>query len=207
MLDDHQIAFTIADVSGKGIPASLFMVISKTILKNAALSGYKSAISVSKLIEHTNHQLCENNEEMMFVTAIFGMLNTKTGVFSYVNAGHNYPLVGRTANGTTKWEYLNDKKKLFALGVMDDISYEENQLTLMPGDVLFLYTDGVTEAMSEDGQLYSNQRLADTLNHVGTPDISSKDLISAIRNDISQHVGTAEQSDDITMMSIRYLSP
>lgn len=203
-LDDSHIALTMADVSGKGVPASLFMVISKTMLKNAALSE-GSAVDLGRLMERTNRQLCENNEQMMFVTAFFGVLDLSTGEFVYVNAGHNEPLVGRARDGKMSWDYLHDGEKKRVLGVMENASFEEKRLTLAPGDMIFLYTDGVTEAADEEARLYSEERLAKTLDRAGTPDAKAKEILAAVRADIADHVGGAEQSDDITMMGIRFL--
>ena len=203
-LDDSHIALTMADVSGKGVPASLFMVISKTMLKNAALSE-GSAVNLGRLMERTNRQLCENNEQMMFVTAFFGVLDLSTGEFVYVNAGHNEPLVGRARDGKMSWDYLHDGEKKRVLGVMENASFEEKRLTLAPGDMIFLYTDGVTEAADEEARLYSEERLAKTLDRAGTPDAKAKEILAAVRADIADHVGGAEQSDDITMMGIRFL--
>ena len=206
MLDEDHLALTIADVSGKGVPASLFMVISKTILKNVALSegiGY----DLGKLMERTNNQLCENNEEMMFVTVFFGVLNLKTGEFSYVNAGHNAPFIGRTSEGRTEWSSLENKKKNFMVGAVEDAVYDERRVTLGVGDMLFVYTDGVTEAMDGDGNMYTESRLKDTLEREGRPEVKSEALLAAVREDIAVHVNGAEPSDDVTMLGIRFLGP
>jgi sigma-B regulation protein RsbU (phosphoserine phosphatase) len=203
-LSDDRIALTIADVSGKGIPAALFMVISKTVLKNTALST-DSEEDFGLAMERTNLQLCEDNEEMMFVTIFFGVLNLKTGEFVYVNGGHNPPLIGRAQGEAVDWHFIRDEKKTHMVGVIEDAQYKEKRLTLVPGDMLYLYTDGVTEAMDAEKNLYTEERLQETLNRVGTPDVSAKDVLAAIRADIDAHAGGAEQSDDITMLGIRYL--
>jgi len=180
------------------------MVISKTVLKNTALST-DSEEHFGLAMERTNLQLCEDNEEMMFVTIFFGVLNLKTGEFVYVNGGHNPPLVGRAQGETPDWQYIRDEKKTHMVGVIEDAQYEEKRLTLAPGDMLYLYTDGVTEAMDAEKNLYTEERLQQTLNRVGTPNASAKDVLAAIRADIDAHAGGAEQSDDITMLGIRYL--
>lgn len=206
MLDEDHLALTIADVSGKGVPASLFMVISKTILKNVALSEGIGA-DLGKLMERTNNQLCENNEEMMFVTMFFGVLDLKTGEFSYVNAGHNAPFIGRTSDGHTEWSSLENKKKNYMVGAVEDAVYDERRLTLAPGDMLFVYTDGVTEAMDTDGNMYTEARLKETLEREGRPEVKSEALLAAVRADITSHVNGAEPSDDVTMLGIRFLGP
>ena len=204
MMDEDRLAITVADVSGKGVPAAMFMVISKTVLKNTALST-DSEEDFGLAMERTNLQLCEDNEEMMFVTIFFGVLNLKTGEFVYVNGGHNPPLIGRAQGEAVDWHFIRDEKKTHMVGVIEDAQYKEKRLTLVPGDMLYLYTDGVTEAMDAEKNLYTEERLQETLNRVGTPDVSAKDVLAAIRADIDAHAGGAEQSDDITMLGIRYL--
>lgn len=199
-LDEDHLALTVADVSGKGVPAALFMVISKTILKNTALS-VESAADLGSAVERTNRQLCENNDEMMFVTAFVGVLNIKTGEFSYVNAGHNPPLVGRTGMGSMEWSFVKDKKKNYVLGA----SYRGNKLILKPGDMLFLYTDGVTEAMDKNKKMYTAARLKKMLESAGTPSAEAKEVLEAVRADIASHVKEAKPSDDVTMIGIRFL--
>lgn len=203
-LDEDHLALTVADVSGKGVPAALFMVISKTILKNTALS-VESAADLGSAVERTNRQLCENNDEMMFVTAFVGVLNIKTGEFSYVNAGHNPPLVGRTGMGSMEWSFVKDKKKNYVLGAVETASYRGNKLILKPGDMLFLYTDGVTEAMDKNKKMYTAARLKKMLESAGTPSAEAKEVLEAVRADIASHVKEAKPSDDVTMIGIRFL--
>ncbi len=208
-LDKDHIVVTMADVSGKGVPAALFMMISKTILKNNVLSASHlndvETVDWGKGMELSNYHLCENNEEMMFVTVFFGVLNIKTGEFAYVNCGHNPPLIGRVSDGKVDWEYIREEKKSNMLGVIETASYEEKRLRLAPGDTLYLYTDGVTEAMDEEKTLYSEERLQETLSREGTAGRPVKDILAAVRADIDLHANGAEQSDDITMLGIRYL--
>ena len=204
MLDDRHLALTIADVSEKGIPAALFMVVSKTVLKNVAMANGGEA-DLGRVMEQVNRQLCENNEKTMFVTMFFGVLDLATGDFSYVNAGHNSPLVGRATAGRAEWEYLKDKKKHLIVGVIKEASYEERRLTLAPGDAIFLYTDGVTEAMDGEQRLYTDARLKTTLDRDTASDAKAEEILAAVRADIADHVKGAEQSDDITMMCVRFL--
>ena len=152
-----------------------------------------------------NQQLCENNDEMMFVTVFFGVLNIRTGDFAYVNGGHNAPLIGRARGDHMEWEYIRDEKKSQLLGIMEGAVYEEKHLTLAAGDMLYLYTDGVTEAMDEEGKLYTEERLQAALLRLGTVDVFAKDLLATLHEDIRGHVKRAEQSDDLTMLSVRFL--
>ncbi len=209
-LDDDHLVVTVADVSGKGIPAALFMVISKTILKNTAMAsdnlGGADAVDWGAMMEQVNRQLCANNEEMMFVTVFFGVLDTRTGEFAYVNGGHNPPLIGRVEGKTVGWSYIKEEKKSHMVGAVENAKYEERRLTLAPGDMLYFYTDGVTEAMDEEKNLYTEERLWASLRRSGgRPSTSVKRVLQAVRADVDAHAGGAEQSDDITMLGIRYL--
>lgn len=200
MLDENHVMITIADVSGKGVPAALFMVIAKTILKNFALtmSGSKD---LAPLVSCTNDQLCQNNDAMMFVTAFIGLLDIKTGHFTYVNAGHNPPLVYR--RNENKFTYL-DVKRNFVLGGMDELVFKGQELTLAPGDKLFLYTDGVTEALNEADELYGEERLLHTLDAAGADKLNLQEILNVVQKSLALHVGTAAQSDDITMLALSY---
>ena len=202
MLDDHRLVITIADVSGKGVPAALFMVIAKTILKNTALSEGAEA-DFAEVIRRANRQLCENNEEILFVTVFFGVLDIRTGDFTYVNCGHNPPLLRQGADGT--FGYLRPAKKNLMLGIEEDLSFTQETLCLAPGSLLFCYTDGVTEAMDGAGNVYSENRLQTVLDGIpAVEDMPVADILSSVREDIKTHAGAAEQSDDITMLAVRY---
>ena len=202
MLDENRLVITIADVSGKGVPAALFMVIAKTILKNSALSGGEEE-DFAEMISRANRQICENNEEMLFVTVFFGVLDIHTGELTYVNCGHNPPLLRQGADGT--YTYLRPAKKNLMLGIEEDLSFIQETVRLAPGSMMFFYTDGVTEAMNEEGNVYSEGRLQSVLE--GLPageDVPVADILAAVRENIKAHAGAAEQSDDITMMAVRY---
>ena len=202
MLDDHRLVITIADVSGKGVPAALFMVISKTILKNTALSEGAEA-DFTEVIRRANRQMCENNEEMLFVTVFFGVLDIRTGDFTYVNCGHNPPLLRQGTDGN--YVYLRPAKKNLMLGIEEDLSFTQETLCLAPGSLLFCYTDGVTEAMDGAGNVYSENRLQTVLDGIpAVEDMPVADILSSVREDIKTHAGAAEQSDDITMLAVRY---
>jgi len=194
LVDDDHLAVVIADVSGKGIPAALFMVIAKTLIKDHAQQG----ISPEEVFTEVNRLLCEANDEGMFVTAWMGVLELSTGHLAYVNAGHNPPLLRHC----DKYEFLRTRSG-FILAGMDGMRYRPANLTLSPGDAVYLYTDGVTEATNENKQLYGDQRLYDILNtHVNS---GPETLLQAVKADVDTFVGTAPQFDDITMLSLCYL--
>ena len=195
MLDDDHLIITIADVSGKGVPAALFMVISKTILKNFVVS---SIDDLANVMEFANQQLCQNNDEMMFVTVFMAQLDIRTGELIYVNGGHNPPLVRRKGN----FEYLQLKKSC-ALGINELLTFRQYTLKLEAGDALFLYTDGVTEAIDVDDNQYSEERLLETLNKIPI-EASVEEIIASVKRDLKAHVKGAEQSDDITMLAMKF---
>ena len=192
MLGDSTLAFLIADVSGKGIPAAMFMMQAKTIIKDLAESG----LELPEVFAIANKKLCENNDAGMFVTAWMGILDLKTGLLKFVNAGHNPPLV-RQADG--EFAYLKARSGMVLAG-MDGIKYRQNELQLTPGDQIFLYTDGVTEATDENNRLYGEERLLETVNRNIVMD--TRKLCEAVKSDVDQFVGEAPQFDDITMLSV-----
>lgn len=194
LVDDDHLAVVVADVSGKGIPAALFMVIAKTLIKDHAQRG----TSPDVVFTEVNRLLCEANDEGMFVTAWLGVLELSTGHLSYVNAGHNPPLLRRAGGG---YEYLRTRSG-FVLAGVEETRYRSCSLELAPGDALFLYTDGVTEATDAEKQLYGEERLAAALN--SHKDYAPKELLSAVRDDVEAFVGQAPQFDDITVLSLCY---
>ena len=193
-IDDENLAFLMADVSGKGIPAAMFMMTSKTIIKSCAESG----MSVEEVFTVANEKLCEGNDAGMFVTAWMGILNTKTGKVIFSNAGHNPPLV-KHADGT--YEYLKSRPSLF-LASMEGIKYRKNELELAPGDAIYLYTDGVTEATDANDGLYGENRLHAILEKY--KDASPQVICDEVKRDVDAFVGEAPQFDDITMLALRY---
>ena len=206
MLDENHLVITVADVSGKGVGAALFMVISKTLLKDLAFLTYSTCSEnkepyLSSIIEWANKQLYENNEQKMFVTIFFGVLDLRTGEFSYVNAGHNPPLVRYQKDGEIS--FIRNEKRNPVLGVSKKFKYREYCLTLSPGDKLFLYTDGVTEAMNSQRELYNESRLKSALDKVSDKS-SAKEMLSTVYENVKLHVGEAEQSDDMTMLGLVY---
>ncbi|MBR5913990.1 MAG: SpoIIE family protein phosphatase [Selenomonadaceae bacterium] len=198
LLDENHLIVTIADVSGKGIPASLFMVISKTILKNFAVF-MNNPDDFAAVMSCANNQLCQGNEEMMFVTVFLGMLDLKTGKFIYVNGGHNPPIIYHRAEN--RCEYLNVKKN-FVLGGMEDMHFVQQEIQLEKGDLIFMYTDGVNEAMNKDNEEYTSERLLEFMNKTDCK-VELSELLKAVKNDVQSHVDGAEQSDDMTMMALR----
>lgn len=194
MIDLDHLGFLIADVSGKGIPAAMFMMESKTMLKNFAKSG----CTIDEILTKANENLCQGNEAGMFVTCWFGILDKRTGVVEFANAGHNNPVIYRKGKG---WEMIAQKKNL-VLGGLDGIKYVKQEFKLEPGDRLYLYTDGVTEATRGDGALYGDDRLINFLNkNMETPD---KELLEGIKGNIDEFVEGADQFDDITMLVLDY---
>ena len=193
-LNDNTIAFLVADVSGKGIPAAMFMMTAKTIIKDLAESG----LPVNEIFTKANEKLCENNESGMFVTAWMGILDTTTGNLQFANAGHNPPLLMRSSGS---FEYLKSRAG-FVLAGMEGINYRANELTLGQGDRLFLYTDGVTEATDVDNKLYGEGRLLEYFN--ANTEVKAKDLLPMLKGNIDEFVGEAPQFDDITMLMFDY---
>ena len=198
-LDETHLVVTIADVSGKGIPAALFMVISKTVLNNFAVSTHNRE-GLAEVVAAANEKLCANNEAMMFVTTFIGVLDLETGEFVYVNGGHNPPVIYRAE--TNHCDFL-DVKKNFVLGPMDGIPFVEQRTTFKRGDLLFLYTDGVTEALNVNDEEYLPDRLINFMNSTDCK-VDLQTLLKNIRGDVAAHVGAAEQSDDITMFALRF---
>jgi sigma-B regulation protein RsbU (phosphoserine phosphatase) len=193
LIDKNTLVFLIADVSGKGVPAALFMVIAKTLIKNNAQYG----LSPKDVFETVNNLLCVNNEEGMFVTAFMGYLDIPTGKFTCVNAGHNPPLIKQGDN----FEWLKVKRGL-VLGGMENMSYKHGELTLKAGDVIYLYTDGVTEAMNPEREQFTEPRLLNAVGLYKGGDL--KEFAVSIKDEIDKFAEGAEQADDITMLVLKY---
>lgn len=192
--DNAQLVFLTADVSDKGIPAAMFMMKAKTIIKSLT----QSRLSIENVIASANNILCEDNSADMFVTVWIGMLNTETGELSYINAGHCKPLL-RRADG--QFEYLPGKVDFVVAGE-EDVPYHGNHLTLKKGDALFLYTDGVTEAVNKDDELFGEERLKNSLNKQRFESAGS--ICTAVSTDLSVYSQNAPQTDDITMLAVVY---
>ena len=194
-IDSDHLALVIADVSGKGVPAALFMVIAMTIIENTAQSTRKTDLA----FELTNAQLCEGNAESMFVTAWIGIVNLKTGLMSWCDAGHENPYIIH-ADGSI--ELIKPKKKRPPIAVSEDVHYIANETKLQKGDRLFLYTDGVVEATSADVELFGNKRLEESLHRYKSD--APNMLLRNVRRDIDAFVGDAPQFDDLTMLAFQY---
>lgn len=194
LVDDDHLAIVMADVSGKGVPAALFMMISKTLLKSAAQNGS----SPKAVLETVNHQLCENNDAEMFVTVWLGILEISTGKMKCANAGHEYPAIMRKGG---EFELFKDKHG-FVLAGMDGVRYREYELELNAGDRLFVYTDGVPEATDAANTLYGTERMIAALNRAKNG--SCRQLLEALHRDVDSFVGQADQFDDITMLCVEY---
>jgi sigma-B regulation protein RsbU (phosphoserine phosphatase) len=192
-IDSKRLFFVIGDVSGKGVPASLFMVITKTLLKNQALQG----LSPDQILYTVNNQLCLDNDEGMFVTVFCAILDLESGVVEYSNAGHNPPLVYRQGGS---YEYMQSKKS-FVLGGMENFKYQSNTLTLDLNDAIYLYTDGVTEAMNNQDQLFSEERLKATLFELKQQ--NEEEILHGVKAAIGDFVKETPQSDDITMLIVK----
>ena len=197
LVDDDHLAMVIADVSGKGVPAALFMVITKTLLKNAVQTG----ASPKAALEKVNVQLCENNEAEMFVTVWLGIYEISTGKLTAANAGHEYPAI-RRADG--RFELFKDRHG-FVLAGMESARYGEYELDLGMGDTLFVYTDGVTEATDAANALYGTDRMLAALNR--NCGLEPERLLHQVKADIDRFVGAAPQFDDITMLSLQRKAP
>lgn len=197
LIDEDHLAMVMADVSGKGVPAALFMVIAKTLIKNRTLTG--SVLSPAAILSDVNSQLCEGNDAELFVTVWFGILEISTGKGIASNAGHEYPALKR-AHG--KYELVKYRHSP-AIAIMDGIKFEEHEFELHPGDSFFVYADGVTEATSAQKELFGTYRMLSALNR--EPDASTEKMLINVKQSIDNFVGDAGQFDDITMMSFKYL--
>jgi len=196
-LNNGDVVFTVGDVSGKGVPAALYMMKSKTLLKSLS----QNDIPFDQVYFAANNELCENNEHNMFVTAWSMVLSPSTGHVNIINAGHNPPAVKR--NGE-KFKYI-DVPPGFILGGMKDSTYKISESHVQDGDEILIYTDGVTEAQNENGELYGEKRLLELLDSL-PPYFSSQEVCKAVNADIKKFAGKAQQSDDITMLYIKYHS-
>lgn len=194
MVDERHLAIVMADVSGKGVPAALFMVIGKTLIKDHTQPGR----DLGEVFTEVNDLLCESNSEGLFITAFEGVLDLVTGEFRYVNAGHEIPFICKK-DGTFEAYKI---RAGFVLAGMEGIRYKCGLVQLEPGDRVFQYTDGVTEATNKDNELYGMQRLEEVLNR--NKDCTPSQLLSRVKEDIDAFVGEAPQFDDITMLCMEF---
>ena len=193
-IDDERIGLVIADVSGKGVPASLFMAVSRTLLRATALRGVSSA----ECLTYANKLLCKESLDSMFVPVLYGIYHYKTGMMDYTNAGHNPPYLLR---GGRTVECLPVASN-FVVGVFDDIEFESNTLTFGIGDTLLLYTDGVTEAFNDKREQFSESNLQDILASMHESS-SAKEVVTSVLQSVKTFSGDYPQSDDITLLSLQ----
>ena len=193
LIDDDHLGLIIADVSGKGIPAALYMMISKTILQNFAKMGNSPA----EVLEKANESLCAESRTEMFVTTWVGILELSTGKMTCANAGHEYPVVCR--NG--QFDLMKDKHG-FVLGGMEGMKYRDYEIRLEKGDKIFVYTDGVPEATNAEQVLFGADRMVETLNR--NAEASPVEILRSMRRAVDAFVGSAEQFDDLTMLCLEY---
>ena len=194
LIDDSHLGVVMADVSGKGVPAALFMMISKTLVQNNAMNN----ISPKAVLESVNKQMCSNNREGMFVTVWLGILDLHTGILTAANAGHEYPALKHPER---PFKLLKEKHGV-VVGVVDGVKYNEYQIAMEPGSKLFVYTDGVPEATNSDEELFGTDRMIDALNI--DPDADPRSILKNVNEEVSKFVGNAPQFDDLTMLCLEY---
>ena len=194
-IDDQRIGFVVADVSGKGVPAAIFMAVSRTLIRATGVRG----VSPAECISYSNELLAQESANSMFVTAFYGIYNLTTGQVTYTNAGHNPPYLMKADGTILQLPFSSD----LVVGAIDDFKYSEETLQLEHGDTLLLYTDGVTEAINSGDEEFGEQRLQAVLAQLTSN--SSQDIIERIKACVSNFAGEAEQSDDITLLAIKRL--
>jgi len=193
-VDHDRLAMVIADVSGKGIPAAMFMMMAKSMIQTQAASGR----APGEVLETVNRLICANNREEMFVTVWFAILDLKTGLLTAANAGHEYPVLKQPDGG---FELFKDKHGL-AIGAMSGMKYREYEVQMNPGAKLFVYTDGVAEATNAQNELFGMTRTVDALNQAA--DKSPEEILQSVNSAVESFVGDAEQFDDLTMMCLEF---
>ncbi len=194
MIDDTHLCYAIGDVSGKGVPASLFMAVTRTLLRSTA----PNQRSTKAIVNNLNNSLAVGNDSSMFVTFFIGIINLKTGEMNYTNAGHNPPVIIHGDNKTEYFEITQD----IPIGLFEGFDFTEKTRTLSKNDRLFLYTDGITEAENWDEELYSDERLLNCITEIKS--LEPTEIVMKVARDVVVHVNDCQQSDDLTMMSIIY---
>ena len=197
MVDNDHVALVMADVSGKGVPAALFMMVTRMLIKSRIQSGE----SPSEALTNVNRQLCESNELGFFVTAWLAVLEISTGKGVAVNAGHEHPVLRRSGE---KYELILYRHSL-ALAALDGVQFKQHEFQLCPGDSIFVYTDGVTEATSSEKELFGTERMLESLNK--EPDAEPDEILANVMGDINRFMDGEDQFDDITMMCLKYNGP
>lgn len=191
-IDEDNLCFLVADVSGKGVPASLFMTVAKTHIKNYM----KLNMPLAEMADRVNNQLNEDNEEELFVTVFVCVLNVKDNTMTFVNAGHNKPCISRAG---APFEIL-DCKTDFVFGMMEDMPYREQKIELLPGDRIYLYTDGVPEAFNDRDEMFGDERMLATLNRSMANGENTIQMLDSMYDEIHKFANGMSQSDDITMV-------
>ena len=194
-IDDNRVGFVIADVSGKGIPAAIFMAVSRTLIRATGIRGGSPA----DCITYSNRLLAQESVDCMFVTVFYGIIDVNTGEVTYCNAGHNPPYILKRKGEISPLPMSTDPMA----GAIDGITYHEGTLQLESGDALVMFTDGVTEAMNTANEEFGEQRLEDTLEDVAMH--NCQQMVEAIKADVAAFAGEAEQSDDITVLALKLL--
>ena len=194
-IDDDRIGFVIADVSGKGVPAAIFMAVSRTLIRATGLRG----VSTSECITYSNNLLAEESANSMFVTVFYGIYHIKTGEVTYTNAGHNPPYVIKANGSIKRFPYSQN----VIAGIVKDYPFTEESFQLEPGDTLLLYTDGVTEAVDTEEKEYGEERLEALLKN--TLHVGCQQMIEMVKDEVKTFEEDAEQSDDITLLAIKRL--
>ena len=197
LIDEDHLGFFIGDVTGKGVPAALFMMVASSLLRNAAMSGAGPA----EVLETVNRQICYRNPEEMFVTVWLGILEISTGILTEANAGHEYPVLKRAEESFE----LVKQKHGFVIGGMEEIRYKEFKLQLNPGDKLFIYTDGVPEAANVREELFGTERMVEVLR--SAEEGTTYEILEAVKKQVQQFAGEEPQSDDLTMLCLQYNGP
>jgi len=193
-IDDDHLGFVIADVSGKGVTAAMFMGVSRTLLRFTALQG----TGVKEVLTHVNNLLCVDNELCMFVTVIYAVLNIKTGNLKFANGGHSPP-VKMGKDGSIE---ILPRTRGIALGIMEGVEFDEGQANLVPGDLLYLFTDGILDAENEEHTFFQEQRLMDLL--AGFDQVAPAQVINGVDREVADFVGKGPQFDDMTQLAIQY---
>ncbi len=197
LIDDDHLAVVIADVSGKGIPAAMFMMVAMALIKNQMLSSSDPALT----LERVNRQICERNRSNTFVTVWLAVLELSTGKGTACNAGHENPCLRRAGGSFEMLSYKHD----LIVGALPDVRYHTREFRLQPGDCLFVYTDGVPEAGNAGNELFGTERLTDTLNR--NPEEEPEKVVHRVYDAVNRFADSAEQSDDITMLCLKYCGP
>ena len=194
MIDDEHLYLAIADVSGKGVPAALFMMAARIVLVNNAMSGKSPA----EILQDTNEAICRHNTEEMFITVWLGILDLSTGILTAANAGHEYPII---MQGGGRFEKLKDRHG-FVVGGMEDIEYTNYEIQLTPGAKIFVHTDGLTEATNKETEMFGEDRVISSLN--ADRSLSPEQTLKKVMADVDDFVKDAEQFDDLTMLCLEY---